>query len=195
MSRGQQALAHQRAQEGARVVRGHFDALGRWRDQDLGLPIDDAGKLGVGDQSTCTSSMGSVNAPVVQFTCPASGRYNVLTAPRYSNAGGRLDINVAASLRTQLINGLILWVPSTYPELLSAAEVNLTGNFSLQSVIGLSHLQMLLVQRLNQRQIVDLGYQMQNINDPVENIIVGLYHFKYLMGRYKNYELALAAYN
>ncbi len=38
-------------------------------------------------------------------------------------------------------------------------------------------------------------YQMQNINDPVENIIVGLYHFKYLMGRYKNYELALAAYN
>ncbi len=24
----------------------HFDALGRWRDQDLGLPIDDAGKLG-----------------------------------------------------------------------------------------------------------------------------------------------------
>ncbi|MDQ4422168.1 transglycosylase SLT domain-containing protein [Sphingobium sp. DEHP117] len=38
-------------------------------------------------------------------------------------------------------------------------------------------------------------YQMHNINDPVENIIVGLYHFKYLMGRYKNYELALAAYN
>lgn len=38
-------------------------------------------------------------------------------------------------------------------------------------------------------------YQMRNINDPVENIIVGLYHFKYLMTRYKNYELALAAYN